>query len=185
MARVGYCRTSTDRQELGRQQRTLKASGCDRIHEETASGKTLDRPVLNEVLAKPRRGRRSRGSRARPSWSEHGANAPSGRKPHGPWHRSGDARREALHRKHGLLHREAGCGDPWLCRRNGTEGDHQTNRGRPHHCDGGRREIRAEEELLHKGEENHVRELRATGLGYGAIATKTGLSISTVRRILA
>jgi DNA invertase Pin-like site-specific DNA recombinase len=36
-----------------------------------------------------------------------------------------------------------------------------------------------------KGEENHVRELRATGLGYGTIATKTGLSISTVRRILA
>jgi DNA invertase Pin-like site-specific DNA recombinase len=50
MARIGYCRTSTDRQELGRQQKTLNASGCDRIFEETASGKTLDRPVLNEVL---------------------------------------------------------------------------------------------------------------------------------------
>jgi len=51
MARIGYCRTSTDRQELQRQRKSLKAAGCDRIHEETASGKTLDRPVLNEVLA--------------------------------------------------------------------------------------------------------------------------------------
>jgi DNA invertase Pin-like site-specific DNA recombinase len=50
MARIGYCRTSTDRQELGRQRKTLDVAGCDRIYEEKASGKTLDRPVLNEAL---------------------------------------------------------------------------------------------------------------------------------------
>jgi DNA invertase Pin-like site-specific DNA recombinase len=35
-----------------------------------------------------------------------------------------------------------------------------------------------------EGEANHVRELRAGGLGYGSIATKTGMTISMVRRIL-
>jgi hypothetical protein len=46
MARIGYCRTSTDRQELGRQQKTLNASGCDQIFEETASGNMLGLPLF-------------------------------------------------------------------------------------------------------------------------------------------
>ena len=51
MARVGYVRCSTDAQDLTRQLQALEAAGCDPIHREHASGKTLDRPVLQECLA--------------------------------------------------------------------------------------------------------------------------------------
>lgn len=49
--RVGYARVSTTDQSLDRQTQPLEAAGCERVFVEEASGKTLDRPVLNEVLA--------------------------------------------------------------------------------------------------------------------------------------
>jgi DNA invertase Pin-like site-specific DNA recombinase len=51
MARIGYARCSTDNQDATRQLQALKAAGCDPIHTEHASGKTLDREVLQRVLA--------------------------------------------------------------------------------------------------------------------------------------
>lgn len=51
MARVGYVRCSTDQQDATRQIQSIEAAGVDRIHQEHASGKTLDRPVLKECLA--------------------------------------------------------------------------------------------------------------------------------------
>jgi DNA invertase Pin-like site-specific DNA recombinase len=51
MARIGLARCSTDQQDAARQVQALKRAGCDPIHIEHASGKTLDREVLQQVLA--------------------------------------------------------------------------------------------------------------------------------------
>lgn len=51
MARIGYARCSTDQQDATRQLQALKAAGCEPIHLEHASGKTLDREVLQQVLS--------------------------------------------------------------------------------------------------------------------------------------
>ena len=51
MTRIGYARCSTTDQDATRQLQSLQAAGCDPIRQEHASGKTLDRPVLNAVLA--------------------------------------------------------------------------------------------------------------------------------------
>lgn len=51
MARVGYARCSTDQQDATRQVQALEAAGCSPVHIEHASGKTLDRKVLQAVLA--------------------------------------------------------------------------------------------------------------------------------------
>ena len=51
MARIGYARCSTNKQDETRQVQALEAAGCAPIHLEHASGKTLDRVVLQEVLA--------------------------------------------------------------------------------------------------------------------------------------
>ena len=51
MARVGYVRCSTDQQDATRQLQAIQAAGAERIYQEHASGKTLDRPVLQECLA--------------------------------------------------------------------------------------------------------------------------------------
>lgn len=50
MALVGYCRVSTDGQNLGLQVDALRQAGCERIFEETASGAQRDRPELAKAL---------------------------------------------------------------------------------------------------------------------------------------
>jgi len=51
MTRIGLARCSTDQQDAARQVQALERAGCDPIHVEHASGKTLDREVLQRVLA--------------------------------------------------------------------------------------------------------------------------------------
>ena len=51
MARIGYARCSTDKQDETRQVQALEAAGCDPVHLEHGSGKTLEREVLQKVLA--------------------------------------------------------------------------------------------------------------------------------------
>ena len=51
MATVGYARCSTDQQDATRQVKALEAAGCDPVHLEYFSGKSLDRPLFQQVLA--------------------------------------------------------------------------------------------------------------------------------------
>jgi len=53
---IGYARCSTNKQDETRQIQSLEAAGCDAIKLEHGTGKTLDREVLNEVLAKLKEG---------------------------------------------------------------------------------------------------------------------------------
>ena len=53
---VGYARVSTDDQETDFQIDALKAAGCARIYEETASGAKTDRPELIRLLDNARKG---------------------------------------------------------------------------------------------------------------------------------
>ena len=54
--RFGYARVSTDDQNLDLQRDALNRAGCDRLYEEKASGKSADRPQLEECLADLREG---------------------------------------------------------------------------------------------------------------------------------
>lgn len=54
--KIGYARVSTEDQNLALQLDALKAAGCGRVFEETASGKDAGRPVLAECLAFLREG---------------------------------------------------------------------------------------------------------------------------------
>lgn len=54
--RLGYARVSTDDQNLDLQRDALQRARCQRIYEEKASGKTTDRPQLEECLADLRKG---------------------------------------------------------------------------------------------------------------------------------
>lgn len=56
MALVGYCRVSTDTQNVGLQLEALKKAGCERIFQETASGAQRDRPELAKALDYLRQG---------------------------------------------------------------------------------------------------------------------------------
>lgn len=56
MRRFGYARVSTDDQNLDLQRDALNRAGCDRVYEEKASGKSADRPQLEECLADLREG---------------------------------------------------------------------------------------------------------------------------------
>lgn len=47
---VGYARVSTSQQDTALQIDALKAAGCERIFEETASGAQRDRPQLKAAL---------------------------------------------------------------------------------------------------------------------------------------
>lgn len=56
MAKIGYARCSTDEQDAARQVESLEKFNCDEVHLEHASGKTLDRPVFQKVLASLQQG---------------------------------------------------------------------------------------------------------------------------------
>ncbi len=47
---LGYARVSTDDQNLALQRAALRAAGCKRLYEETASGAKRDRPELARLL---------------------------------------------------------------------------------------------------------------------------------------
>ena len=54
--KIGYARVSTKEQSLAMQVDALKKSGCDKIHEEIASGAKTSRPVLEEIMRNLREG---------------------------------------------------------------------------------------------------------------------------------
>ena len=53
---IGYARVSTDNQETAAQVAALKSAGCERIYREKASGGRWDRPELQDILARVRKG---------------------------------------------------------------------------------------------------------------------------------
>jgi DNA invertase Pin-like site-specific DNA recombinase len=54
--RIGYARVSTDDQNLDLQKDALQKSGCEILYEEKASGKSADRPELEQCLKALRSG---------------------------------------------------------------------------------------------------------------------------------
>src|SRR5450432_633004 len=53
---IGYARVSTDDQDTAAQVAALKATGCERIYREKASGGRWDRPELDRLLDQLRKG---------------------------------------------------------------------------------------------------------------------------------
>lgn len=53
---IGYARVSTDTQELIRQEDALKRYGIDELYKEKMSGTKADRPELNKVKLRARKG---------------------------------------------------------------------------------------------------------------------------------
>jgi DNA invertase Pin-like site-specific DNA recombinase len=53
---IGYARVSTHDQETAAQVAALKSAGCERIYREKASGGRWDRPALQEILTRVRKG---------------------------------------------------------------------------------------------------------------------------------
>lgn len=56
MAHIGYARVSTLYQKVEAQISALQAAGCEVVHEEKASGKSMKRPVLQKLLPSLRSG---------------------------------------------------------------------------------------------------------------------------------
>lgn len=56
MAKIGYCRVSTEDQNLERQMIQLQKQGCQKIFAEKVSGATMTRPSLQEMLSYIREG---------------------------------------------------------------------------------------------------------------------------------
>lgn len=56
MALIGYARVSTTEQNLALQRNALAKAGCEKIHEDQASGVKAERPGLAEALGHVRRG---------------------------------------------------------------------------------------------------------------------------------
>ena len=65
--RIGYARVSTTEQNLDLQRDALKAAGCGKIIEDTASGGKTQRAGLERVRETLRKGRRAGGLAARPA----------------------------------------------------------------------------------------------------------------------
>lgn len=54
--KIGYCRCSTVDQNTARQEKILKDLGCEKIYTDMVSGKSRDRPGLQEMLSFIREG---------------------------------------------------------------------------------------------------------------------------------
>ena len=54
--KIGYARVSTDDQNLDSQRHALARAGVDKLYEDKASGRTIDRPQLAECLRSLREG---------------------------------------------------------------------------------------------------------------------------------
>src|SRR5689334_22277840 len=54
--KIGYARISTRDQSLSLQIDALQKAGCEKIHEEIASGAKTARPVLDEIMRNLREG---------------------------------------------------------------------------------------------------------------------------------
>jgi DNA invertase Pin-like site-specific DNA recombinase len=54
--RIGYARVSTQDQRLDAQHEALRASGCDKVFDDTMSGRVSDRPGLQRVMDTLREG---------------------------------------------------------------------------------------------------------------------------------
>ena len=54
--KIGYARVSTGDQNLAMQMDALREAGCEKIYEEKISGKSKDRPRLNELITILRKG---------------------------------------------------------------------------------------------------------------------------------
>lgn len=53
---IGYMRMSASEQSLGLQRDVLQRAGCERVHEDVASGTAKDRPGLVQAIGHTRRG---------------------------------------------------------------------------------------------------------------------------------
>lgn len=183
MARIGYARCSTTDQDATRQVQALEAAGCHPVHLEHASGKTLDREVLQQVLADLQPG---------DVLVVHELD------------RLGRSMVQMLQCAESLL--ERGIGLVTLDGKLNTETMDpsivklvvgvlgyaaemergaiikRTTEGRKVAQEAGVKFGR--KRTWDDGLANTVRELREQGLGYGTIATKLGISTSKVRRIL-
>lgn len=53
---IGYARVSTDDQRLDVQREALRRAGCEKVFEDTASGRVTDRPGLLQALGQLRDG---------------------------------------------------------------------------------------------------------------------------------
>lgn len=184
MAKLGYCRTSTDSQDSKRQKAALKAAGCRFIREEVGSGKTLDREVLKTVLEELEAGdvlvvheldRLGRSMvqmlQVVEELMERGV---------GLITLDGKLNTEAMDSSIvklivGVLGYAAEMERKAILKR--------TKEGRELAKEAGVKFGRKRE--YSKGQADHVLQLRSEGIGYGGIATKTGLNISMVRRIIA
>lgn len=183
MARIGYARCSTDKQDETRQVQALKAAACDSIRIEHASGKTLDREIFQQVLVELQPG---------DTLIVHELD------------RLGRSMIQMLQCTEQLLERGIGLVtldgkvntdtmDPSIVKLivgvlgYAAEMERQallkrTSEGRAVAAKAGVKMGR--KRTWDEGLSNTVQELREQGLGYGTIGTKLGITASKVRRIL-